>query len=252
MKQKAFFVFLVLLFGIIYACQAEISDGTLKDMSIEELLSLRDEVDQALSEKGYAVYADISHGDKGENVIRLQEKLAEYGYYNGKISGKYDTETEKAVKRFQKENGLDVSGTATQDFQSFLYSQQADVLPTATPKLTAQPTPTIDPKFDGYIEIDYSDCSRYPEKYVGTKVKLVGRVVQVMGSKERGFDLRFASPTNNNIYYVRIRKGIVDFNILGNDRLTIYATMNGIMTYTSVFEQEISVPSAIADTVILR
>ena len=74
-------------------------------------------------------YQDISHGNSGDNVVRLQERLAELGYYAGRINGKYDTETQKAVKRFQKDNGLGVDRTATGAFQAFLYSEEAQAAP---------------------------------------------------------------------------------------------------------------------------
>ena len=76
----------------------------------------------------------LSRGSKGEDVYWLQMKLKEMGYYNGTVTGGYYGGTQKAVKAYQKDNGLTADGVAGVKTQSHLY---ADVLPTATPKVEA-------------------------------------------------------------------------------------------------------------------
>ena len=50
-------------------------------------------------------------GFKGsESVRELQRRLKELGYYKGSIDGDFGENTEKAVKEFQKANGLDADG----------------------------------------------------------------------------------------------------------------------------------------------
>lgn len=232
-------------------CFAEITDDDLAALSVEELLALQERIDLVLSEKGYCVYTDISHGDKGDNVVRLQEKLKEFGYYSGKINGKYDTVTEKAVKLFQKNNGLTVNGTATQDFQVFLFSSTQDdlIIPSASPTLT--PKPTIDPAVADYEQINYNDYARYPEQYKGRKVVLKGKVLQVMGTKEKGMDIRL-DVGGSDVVYITVKKGMVDFNILDGDRLTVYGVLDGMYSYISTFLSTITIPSVKADYVILR
>lgn len=51
-------------------------------------------------------------GSRGEEVRRIQAKLKEQGYYQGSVDGIYGKETEKAVKAFQKKNGLTTDGVA--------------------------------------------------------------------------------------------------------------------------------------------
>lgn len=48
----------------------------------------------------------------GNRVAEIQQYLYAEGFYDGKISGVFDTETRKAVKNFQKANKLDRSGEA--------------------------------------------------------------------------------------------------------------------------------------------
>lgn len=51
-------------------------------------------------------------GCSGEKVAAVQRRLKEKGIYSGEINGSYDFATRKAVKAFQKENGLENSGEA--------------------------------------------------------------------------------------------------------------------------------------------
>lgn len=46
----------------------------------------------------------------GSDVVELQERLKELGFYIGKINGIYDHGTERAVKEFQEDNGLVIDG----------------------------------------------------------------------------------------------------------------------------------------------
>ncbi|RAK06702.1 N-acetylmuramoyl-L-alanine amidase [Halanaerobium saccharolyticum] len=60
-----------------------------------------------LSEFGSRV---MRRGDEGIDVAVLQQKLRQLNYYNGNLDGLYGSGTAAAVKRFQKDNGLQVDG----------------------------------------------------------------------------------------------------------------------------------------------
>ena len=51
-------------------------------------------------------------GSTGNEVIQIQKKLKNWGYYMGEIDGVYGSKTKKAVEKFQKNNGLVVDGIA--------------------------------------------------------------------------------------------------------------------------------------------
>lgn len=51
-------------------------------------------------------------GSTGDEVIQIQTRLKNWGYYNGAIDGVYGTGTYQAVRRFQSKNGLTVDGVA--------------------------------------------------------------------------------------------------------------------------------------------
>lgn len=51
-------------------------------------------------------------GSSGNEVKQIQQKLKEWGYYKGNVDGVYGSQTQQAVKKFQKANGLKVDGIA--------------------------------------------------------------------------------------------------------------------------------------------
>lgn len=54
--------------------------------------------------------ASLRRGSSGDDVIALQKKLKNWGYYSGSVDGKFGAETERAVIYFQTKNGLDPDG----------------------------------------------------------------------------------------------------------------------------------------------
>lgn len=50
---------------------------------------------------------------EGERIKQIQEALAKKGYYSGEISGQYNDATVEAMRKFQEEHRVDVTGYAT-------------------------------------------------------------------------------------------------------------------------------------------
>ena len=61
---------------------------------------------------GYSRAVLSNYGSTGQEVINIQAKLYNWGYYNGIVDGIYGYETYTAVKYFQSRNGLAVDGVA--------------------------------------------------------------------------------------------------------------------------------------------
>ena len=59
-----------------------------------------------------ALAASYKRGSTGSVVTQIQQKLSDWGYYNGAIDGVYGSRTEAAVRYFQEKNGLAVDGKA--------------------------------------------------------------------------------------------------------------------------------------------
>ena len=94
-------------------------------------------------------YHTIQTGDKGDEVLRLQQALAEYGYYEGDLDGRFGQQTRRAVERFQYSHGLTADGIAGRNTLSVLYDsgkvRRADywaAYATPAPTDTPEPSPT--------------------------------------------------------------------------------------------------------------
>ena len=54
--------------------------------------------------------AAMKKGCRGDEVVTLQKKLKQWGYYDGAVDGVFGSGTEKAVQYFQRKNGLTADG----------------------------------------------------------------------------------------------------------------------------------------------
>lgn len=242
---------LILMMSLSSAYGEQVSSyDDLTTLTIDELLNLREMINDELVMKGFILYFDIERGSKGEEVSNIQDKLKELGFYTGLMSGKFDTETQKAFKRFEKANGLESDGMASREDQLALFSAKVPNPQTPVPVIVA----TADPMKDIYAQygsFDYSDCLRYPEKHLGEKVVLKGNVLQVLGSRNSGFQIRLSTSGNDDVVYLIVNSD-PGYNIIEKDRLTVYGTMQKTITYESTWKVEITIPSANADYIILR
>ena len=92
----------------------------------------------------------LRKGTRGLEVVKLQNRLMELGYYTCTADGIYDNDDIAAVKEFQRKNGLTIDGVAGLMTQRLLYSSAAlpattVPLPTPTPAPTPAPTPVPTP-----------------------------------------------------------------------------------------------------------
>ena len=70
-------------------------------------------------------YTTLQKGSKGDDVMKLQQRLKELGYLKGSADGDYGKGTEKAVKAFQKRAGLKQDGVAGAAMQKALFADDA-------------------------------------------------------------------------------------------------------------------------------
>lgn len=68
---------------------------------------------------------DIAYksGQSGEEIKYYQEILKKTGYLSGSVSGKFDSNTQSAVKKYQQDNKLDVTGTMNEKTRDKLDSE---------------------------------------------------------------------------------------------------------------------------------
>ena len=116
-------------------------------------VSAEEQLDTGIDEGFY--YPVLQLNDSNTDVVNLQSRLRDLGYYNYKVTGYYGSLTEYAVKLFQKYNGLKEHGYVDQETSIKLYGNDAirmpmsaidasadrfGVTPSPTPKPTAKPT----------------------------------------------------------------------------------------------------------------
>jgi len=68
------------------------------------------------------VYRSLDIDSSGEDVVDLQQKLKDLGFYSGSITGRYGSLTKEAVRLFQKNNKISATGVATVKTQEYLFS----------------------------------------------------------------------------------------------------------------------------------
>ena len=70
---------------------------------------------------------DLGSGSSGPEVLDLQYRLSDLGYYGGEFDGKYSTSMVMAVKNLQKDLGLAQNGISSQELLEVIYSDGAPV-----------------------------------------------------------------------------------------------------------------------------
>ena len=67
-------------------------------------------------------YYDLTQGNSGYAVTKLQERLRSLGYFEGTVNGSYDGATAQAVKFAQRDLSLTDNGVATASFQQTVFA----------------------------------------------------------------------------------------------------------------------------------
>ncbi len=81
----------------------------------------------------------VRPGDKSDDALKVQERLKELGYYNGKLDGSFGEGSVKALKAFQTANGLEPDGVCGIKTRAILFAAHpVYATPTATPSPTSE------------------------------------------------------------------------------------------------------------------
>lgn len=90
-----------------------------------------------------ATYTRLSNGSQGEEVKKLQQSLSDAGYSVGSagVDGIYGSDTEAAVRAYQRDNGIAENGVADDNTLGKLYAPKTPA-PQQEAPAPAMPTPT--------------------------------------------------------------------------------------------------------------
>lgn len=234
-----------------------ISELDSTEAQLDALLALRGRIDAMLAELAGDMFTDLERGARGDEVTALQERLAELGYYTANINGKYDNETTKAVKQFEKRNGLDNDGKASAFDQALMFSASAIArdgapiadeaivdeplaVPSEPTSAAAQPAPDVDES--KYEELNYADYAAEPDAFAGRLLKAAGSVAQVTSS-----GARIDVGGDDTIYLDTSALSGVELTV--GDAVKIYAELDGEFVYKTLRGATLSLPYARAHAI---
>lgn len=84
-------------------------------------------------------------GDRGDAVLQLQQKLKALGHFSGAVDGKYGSDTEAAVRAFQRASRLSADGVAGENTLSALERAASTAQQPAQTPAPATPPPATAP-----------------------------------------------------------------------------------------------------------
>ena len=232
---------MILVLMMLSASAALAEGATLPDLSTyteEELAALAEAVAAEQDARGMEKErGTLQNGDKGDEVVELQKRLVELNYLSGSADGDYGNKTKAAVELFQKEAGIAVTGIADPETQKALYAEDAPVAKV-------------------YLALDFNAISRDPASYEGKNYTFSGKVIQVMEQEVLSSTyvvMRIATKGSyDDVVYVTYYRDSGEARILEDDRVTVYATCEGLYTYETVLGSSVTLPKFFAESVSLK
>ena len=97
------------------------------NVTLNDASYIEGDFQSAKEQEDQTEYSNLSLGNTGIAVQALQARLQELGYFNGEVTGLFDSETEEAVKRFEQTYGTMQTGVATTKFQLKLFASNAPI-----------------------------------------------------------------------------------------------------------------------------
>lgn len=102
-------------------------DGSYVAISSDGKVTVLNEgwIESGTSEIATGYYTQLREGDSGDEVLTLQTRLMELGYYKGSVTSTFDAETRDALMQFEARYSDQCYGVATVKLQELLFSDLA-------------------------------------------------------------------------------------------------------------------------------
>lgn len=183
-------------------------------------------------------YKTLQKGDKSDDVKKLQQRLIDLNYLDGKADGDFGNMTKQAVERFQAAVNQQVSGIANEATQKALYAEDA-------------------PKAKTYKKLDFKKLSRDPDVYSGEYYSFTGKVIQVLESTNwdgtTSIQMRIATKSwYDDVVMVTYTRKKGESRILEDDKVTVYGQFDGLLTYAAIMGNEVTVPLFVGEQVTVQ
>lgn len=184
-------------------------------------------------------YRTLSVGMRGEDVVRLKNRMYELGYFkNPSSSNQYTSTTAEYVNEFLRANGVsNPDGTMTPEQQLLFYSDRA----------LAKPKPIT------YERLSYKDVARNVDLYIGQRWKITTYVIQqiddpnsstvelILSADRRGTQVIYAAVENFKNANWTGKVGQVT-RLLEGDKLEIRCEILGEFSYETIGGEWLTVP----------
>ncbi|MGI6182710.1 MAG: peptidoglycan-binding domain-containing protein [Candidatus Fimadaptatus sp.] len=206
---------------------------------LDALLDMNEYIDGLIAEMSQSRYDVLERNDKGEAVEAMQERLAELGYYDERVDGKFDNDTVKSLKQFEKKNGLANDGVASAYDQAILFSSGA--INSEGERAGGKADGAGSQDASEYEALDYAVYAEDTDEYEGHKVLLEGEIKQMMDGAVR-------VEVDGGVVYVDTSEADIE-GITGGDSVTILAVLAGEYEYTNLAGKEKIIPAAKADSI---
>lgn len=243
-KGIAFILAMTMLFAL-GACSSE---GVSQE-AYDTLAAERDELNTELDA------LKIEH----ENLIGEHENLAEE---HKKLSEEYEAFMQEAapfLKLSEEERAAELARAEQERIEAEeaarLAQEEADRLAAERAaqeeaEAKAAEEARLAEEAKGYeTGITFKEISRSPDDYVGKKVKFSGYVLQVIEGSTANAIRMSTSGKYDDVIYGIYDKSILDVRLLDDDKITIYGTVSGLMTYETVMGASVTLPQILIDRI---
>lgn len=158
----------------------------------------------------------LRRGAKGETVKELQRALRDAGFYDGRIDGDFGRGTERALKKFQADRGLESDGVAGSGTWATLNSKTPPTVEAAPP--VAEVVPEAAPAAIPVAEVvpEYSDMPKLRRGAKGTDVRTLQQALQDEGYYNGRVDGDFGWRTRNAVKAYQRDNGLSADGVAGD------------------------------------
>ena len=187
-------------------------------------------------------------GSEGTEVMQLQQRLKELGYYTGSVDGKYGTNTSNAVKSFQSANKLQADGVAGITTKEAIYHPSA-IHKSNAPAVSAatSTSPTSKPTTKPAVTTKPSTTTNtYTNGKTNIYLQLGSKGPQVGILQNRLIVLGYLSGTADNDFLGTTETAVISFQ----KNNSIYADgVAGPTTLTKLYSSSAKKASSVAATI---
>ena len=150
----------------------------------EEVVAVPDG-EQDLEENTVPFRRRYAYNSRGDAVLQIQQRLADLGYYAGPISGNFLGHTRNAVREFQRQNALSVTGAVDEPTWNALFNDAHVVLPDEP----ARPTPRPEqPAFHLVVDVTNQIVTAYARDENGEYTVVIREMMCSSGTRENPSD----------------------------------------------------------------